>query len=135
MPTKIPQPARGRAASPASRTKTGRPGNGRVVANGAGRAAIRGDSEVIELEHGITVYPAREEKGRWRAVWYEDGQRQQCEGSSEEKLAAKLEKGHRATGGLSSRSPAVMSWLCPGVAGQLANSFSASSGGQPGSAA
>ena len=75
MPTKIPQPARGRAASPASRTKTGRPGNGRVVANGAGRAAIRGDSEVIELEHGITVYPAREEKGRWRAVWYEDGQR------------------------------------------------------------
>jgi integrase len=47
---------------------------------------------VIELEHGITVYPAREEKGRWRAVWYEDGQRQQCEASSEDKLAAKLEK-------------------------------------------
>ena len=30
--------------------------------------------------------------GRWRAVWYEDGQRQQCEAASEEKLAAKLEK-------------------------------------------
>jgi hypothetical protein len=26
-----------------------------------------------ELEYGITVYPAREDNGRWRAVWYEDG--------------------------------------------------------------
>ncbi|MGB6576024.1 MAG: tyrosine-type recombinase/integrase, partial [Trebonia sp.] len=42
--------------------------------------------------HGITVYPAREEPGRWRAVWYEDGQRQQCEAASGEKLAARLEK-------------------------------------------
>jgi integrase len=50
------------------------------------------DRPVIELEHGITVYPAREEKGRWRAVWYEDGQRQQCEASSEDKLAVRLEK-------------------------------------------
>jgi integrase len=47
---------------------------------------------VIELEHGITVYPAREEKGRWRAVWYEDGQRRQCEASNEDRLAGKLEK-------------------------------------------
>ena len=38
------------------------------------------------------MYPAREEPGRWRAVWYEDGQRQQCEAGSEEKLAARLEK-------------------------------------------
>ena len=38
------------------------------------------------------MYPAREEPGRWRAVWYEDGERQQCEAASEEKLAAKLEK-------------------------------------------
>jgi integrase len=38
------------------------------------------------------VYPAREEHGRWRAVWYEDGERQQCEAASEEKLAPKLEK-------------------------------------------
>jgi hypothetical protein len=59
---------------------------------GRARAAIRGGGEVLELEHGITVYPAREEKGRWRAVWYEEGQRRQCEGFSEEKLAAKLEK-------------------------------------------
>jgi integrase len=38
------------------------------------------------------VYPARDEGGRWRAVWHEDGQRQQCEASSEQKLAAKLDK-------------------------------------------
>ena len=50
------------------------------------------DRPVIELECGITVYPARAEGGRWRAVWYEDGQRQQCEAATEEKLAAKLEK-------------------------------------------
>ncbi len=47
---------------------------------------------MIELECGITVYPAREEPGRWRAVWYEDGERQQCEAASEDKLAARLEK-------------------------------------------
>jgi integrase len=50
------------------------------------------DRPVIELECGITVYPARCEHGRWRAVWYEDGQRQQCESVSEDRLAAKLEK-------------------------------------------
>jgi hypothetical protein len=44
------------------------------------------------LEHGITVYPAREERGRWRAVWHEDGERQQCEAASEERLATNLEK-------------------------------------------
>ena len=38
------------------------------------------------------MYPPREEGGRWRAVWHEDGERQQCESVSEEKLAAKLEK-------------------------------------------
>jgi integrase len=63
-----------------------------MLASGAGRAATRGGGPVIELEYGITVYPAREEQGRWRAVWHENGQRQQCEAASEEKLAAKLEK-------------------------------------------
>ena len=38
------------------------------------------------------MYPDREEQGRWRAVWYEDGKRQQCEAGTEQKLAAKLEK-------------------------------------------
>ncbi len=51
-----------------------------------------GGGEVIELEYGITVYPAREEQGRWRAVWHENGERHQCEAASEEKLAARLEK-------------------------------------------
>jgi hypothetical protein len=46
---------------------------------------------VIELEYGVTVYPAREGQDRWRAVWYESGKRQQCEGTPEERLAAKLE--------------------------------------------
>ena len=62
IPTKSPQRARGK------------PGRAK-----AGRAATRGGGEVIELEYGITVYPARDEHGRWRAVWHEDGQRQQCE--------------------------------------------------------
>ena len=69
-----------------------RPAAGRVRASGTGRAAVRGGGEVIELEHGITVYPARVERGRWRAVWVEDGKREQCEAADEEKLAAKLEK-------------------------------------------
>jgi hypothetical protein len=47
---------------------------------------------VIELERGITVYPARRQGGRWRAVWYEGGERQQCESVSEDRLAGKLEK-------------------------------------------
>jgi hypothetical protein len=47
---------------------------------------------VIELECGITVYSARSESGRWRAVWPEDGERQQCEAATEEKLAPKLAK-------------------------------------------
>jgi hypothetical protein len=32
------------------------------------------------------------EPGRWRAVWCEDGQRQQCEAMSKDKLAARLDK-------------------------------------------
>jgi integrase len=47
---------------------------------------------VIELEYGITVYPARFDGDRWRAAWYEDGGRQQCEAVSEDRLAGKLEK-------------------------------------------
>jgi hypothetical protein len=92
IPTKSPQPARGKPARPAGRAQAGRTARGQVVASGTGRASTRGGGEVIELECGITVYPAREEQGRWRAVWYEDGERQQCEAVSEDKLAAKLEK-------------------------------------------
>ena len=38
------------------------------------------------------MYPARSEGGRWRAVWTEAGERQQCEAATEAKLAPKLEK-------------------------------------------
>jgi integrase len=47
---------------------------------------------VIEVEGGVTVYPAREPGGRWRAVWQENGVRRQCEAASEDRLAARLEK-------------------------------------------
>ena len=50
------------------------------------------DRPVIELECGITVYPAREEGDRWRAVWKENGERRQCEAKTEARLAEKLEK-------------------------------------------
>jgi hypothetical protein len=61
IPTKSPQPAR-KAARPAGRAKAGHPAGRRVLANGTGRAATRGGGEVIELEYGITVYPARESR-------------------------------------------------------------------------
>ena len=49
--------------------------------------------EPIVTEQGITIYPARYEGDRWRAVWYEpDGSRGQCQSVSELGLAAKLEK-------------------------------------------
>jgi hypothetical protein len=54
--------------------------------------ATRGGGEVIELECGITVYPARSGGGRWRAAWHESDERQQCEAATEENLAAKIEK-------------------------------------------
>jgi hypothetical protein len=57
-----------------------------------GRAASRGGGEVIELEFGITVYPAQSVGERWRAVWYESDERQQDEAATEEKLAVKLER-------------------------------------------
>jgi integrase len=94
IPTKSPQPARGGPAQPGGRPKKAssparRPS---ALAAGTARESARGDGEVIELEHGITVYPARAKGGRWRATWHEAGQRQQCEAATEEKLAAKLEK-------------------------------------------
>jgi hypothetical protein len=91
IPTESPQPPRGKA-SRATKTAAAQPKAASRVAGIETRAATRGDGEVIELEHGITVYLPRQEGGRWRAVWHEAGERQQCESVSEEKLAAKLEK-------------------------------------------
>ncbi len=98
IPTKIPQLARPAASRPAASPahagarsrRRARPG---ALVRGDTRAATRGDARVVvELEWGITVYPAREEGGRWRAVWYENGQRRQCEAASEARLAERLEK-------------------------------------------
>lgn len=96
IPTESPQQARGKPSYAARKARVTQPkamglAAGRVVRSET-RAATRGDGEVIELELGITVYPPRGEGGRWRAVWLEDGTRQQCESVSEEKLAEKLEK-------------------------------------------
>jgi integrase len=44
------------------------------------------------MDCGVVVYPAREPGDRWRAVWYENGRRRQCQAVSEDRLAAKLEK-------------------------------------------
>jgi integrase len=91
IPTESPQPVR-LPASRARKTVAAKPKAASRVAGIETRAATRGDGEVIELELGITVYPPRDKGGRWRAVWQENGARQQCESVSEEKLAAKLEK-------------------------------------------
>jgi len=96
IPTKIPQAARPDAkglASPAraaTRSRRARPG---ALVRGGTREPTRGDGGVVlELEWGITVYPARVAGGRWRATWYEAGRRRQCEAVSEDRLAARLEK-------------------------------------------
>ena len=36
--------------------------------------------------------PGSGDGDRWRAVWYENGQRRQCKAASEDRLAARLEK-------------------------------------------
>jgi integrase len=57
------------------------------------REGTRGqDRVVVEVAGGVTVYPARCAGDRWRAVWYENGRRRQCESVSEDGLAARVEK-------------------------------------------
>jgi integrase len=46
---------------------------------------------VVEVAGGVTVYPARFEGDRWRAVWHEGGRRHQGLASTEAGLAARLE--------------------------------------------
>ena len=47
---------------------------------------------MVELPNGVTVYPARFAGDRWRAVWYENGRRRDCQNCTEAGLAARLEK-------------------------------------------
>ena len=113
IPTESPQLARRRAGS-SRRVAAAVPPAARRMTGAETRAATRGDGEVIELEHGITVYPPRQEGGRWRAVWQEDGERQQCESVSKDMFTAKLEKArHRlATGapGLARLGADLIAW-------------------------
>ena len=106
IPTESLQPSRGKP-SRARRAPAPQPKAASWVVGIETRAATRGDGEVIELDHGITVYPPRDKDGRWRAVWQEDGERQQCESVSEEKLAAKLGKVRQrlATGAVNMTKP------------------------------
>ena len=67
VPTESPQPSRGRPGGALRARKGGAPARPKVIATGTGRGSTRGGDEVIELECGITVYPARSEGGRWRA--------------------------------------------------------------------
>jgi hypothetical protein len=85
IPTESPQLARA-AASRARKAAATMPKAASRVAVIETHAATRGDGEVIELDLGITVYPPRDKGGRWRAVWHENGERQQCESVSEDKL-------------------------------------------------
>ena len=85
IPTESPQPFRKGAARAAGRPKAAI--SPAVLVGSTERVATRGDGEVIEFECGITVYPARSEGGRWRAVWHQDGEWRQCEAATEEKLA------------------------------------------------
>ena len=91
IPTESPQLARG----PASRARKAADGKAEACQPGCRRRdpcrhpGRRGSHRVGPRDHRV---PAPGQGGRWRAAWYEDGERQQCESVSEEKLAAKLEK-------------------------------------------
>jgi len=61
------------------------------VVSGVTRAGREG-SRVIETPEGIMVYAARHDGDRWRAVWYENGERRQCQSATEDRMAASLEK-------------------------------------------
>jgi len=68
-------------------------GRGPARVSGDTRESVRrSDRLVVELDCGITVYPAREPGDVWRAVWSEGGRRRYREAVTEERLAVKLEK-------------------------------------------
>ena len=91
-PHKIPTTGRSAAARAAGRAK-GRQHGARPGSRGRdrtrGHPGRRRSDRAGVRDHGV---PGPREQGRWRAVWYENGERQQCEAATEEKLAARLEK-------------------------------------------
>src|SRR5258707_6029157 len=92
--TKNPQLslAEGVGVAPA-RARARRAAPGVALVSGDRREGTRGEGRVVvEVAGGITVYPARHAGDRWRAVWYENGQRRQCKSATEAGLAARIEK-------------------------------------------
>ena len=91
--TELTQPASGRAARPPARPlKTGRSPKGPRVTGEARESVRQADRPVIEMEHGITVYPPQADGEPWRAAFVENGARRFRQGATEAKLAEKLEK-------------------------------------------
>jgi integrase len=73
---------------------------------------------VIELEWGVTVYPPREEREPWRAVWVEDGRRRFREAVTLERPGADLLAYYLSPGRLpvqeqwSRKHAHTQRWLC-----------------------
>ena len=91
--TELTQLPSGRASrSPAGSRKTGRSPKGPRVTGDERESVRQADRPVIEMEHGITVYPPEADGEPWRAVFVENGARRFRQGATEAKLAEKLEK-------------------------------------------
>ncbi len=91
--TKVTQPAPGQPTRrPARPGKPGRAAKGPRVSGDARESVRQPDRPVIELEFGILVYPPETDGEPWRATFTENGQRKFRQGTTEAKLAAKLEK-------------------------------------------
>src|SRR5258708_34721575 len=92
--TKNPQgPGPGAKGPAPAGVRARRAAQGAALVNGDLREGNRGEGRVVvEVAGGITVYPARHAGDRWRAVWYEDGQRRQGQSVTETGLAASIEQ-------------------------------------------
>ena len=91
--TELTQLASGRASRPPARQrKTGRSPKGTRVTGEERESVRQPDRPVIEMEHGITVYPPEAAREPWRAVFVENGARRFRQGATEAKLAEELEK-------------------------------------------
>ena len=80
--TELTQPSSGRAARPPARPrKTGRSPKGPRVTGEERESVRQADRPVIEMEHGITVYPPEAAGEPWRAAFIENGVRRFRQGA------------------------------------------------------
>jgi integrase len=101
--TEITQAAPGQASRRPAGTAKRRPQKTKSRVAGDSRESVRDPARlVVELDHGITVYPPEAKGEPWRAVFTENGQRRYRQARSEAKLAAKLAK---VTERLAARAP------------------------------